>query len=133
MPTIEEFTELRKGLRKRKRPQLSIEMFGDAPGIGYFEVLERGESMYLQWRLDVDGTQSESRCFGYDELSNLTDLELERFEVGMLISRIFNEHGREIRNSIPGPREAMMASNPYFDASEKWEHWAKVAPGFFLK
>jgi hypothetical protein len=77
-------------------------MFGDAPGIGYFEVLEHSESLYLQWRFDIDGTQSESRCFGYDELSNLTDLELERFEVGMLISRVCNEHGREIRNSIPG-------------------------------
>jgi hypothetical protein len=55
MPTKEEFTELRKGLRKRKRPQLSTEMFGDAPGIGYFEVLERAESLYLQWLFLVLG------------------------------------------------------------------------------
>ena len=133
MPNLEEFIELRKGLRKRKRPQLSTEMFGDAPGIGCFEVLERGGDLYLQWRITVNSTQSESKCFGFDELSDLTEFELERFEVGMLISDIFKEHGREIRNSIPGPREAMIALNPYFDASEKWEHWAKVAPGFFLK
>ena len=133
MPSIEEFAEIRKGLRKRKRPQLSTEMFGKAHDIGEFEVLEESGSLVIQWILESKNIKSNSKRYGFDDLSHHLELEQERYEVGMLISRIFNEHGREIRNSIPGPREAMMASNPYFDAAEKWEHWAKVAPGFFLK
>lgn len=132
MPSIEEFAEMRKGLRKRKRPQLSTEMFGDAPGIGQFEVLDKGRNFTIKWTLESKNLITDPKVFGFDDLSNLSELENERYELGMLISTIYYEHGREIRNSIPGPREAMMASNPYFDAAEKWEHWAKVSPGFFL-
>lgn len=132
MPSIEEFAEMRKGLRKRKRPQLSTEMFGDAPGIGQFEVIDDGGNLTVKWTLESQNLKTDPKVFGFDDLSNLSELENERYELGMLISTIYYEHGREIRNSIPGPREAMMASNPYFDAAEKWEHWAKVAPGFFL-
>lgn len=133
MPTVEEFAEMRKGLRKRKRPQLSTEMFGHAPGIGQFDVSEQTGKLFIEWQIESNGVKGEKRRVGFDELSDQMDLEQDKYEVGMLISNIFSEHGREIRNSIPGPREAMMASNQYFDASEKWEHWAKVAPGFFLK
>lgn len=133
MPSIEEFAEMRKGLRKRKRPQLSTEMFGDAPGIGQFEVLDKGGNFTIKWTLESQNLKTDPKVFGFDDLSNLSELENERYELGMLISMIYYEHGREIRNSIPGPREAMMASNPYFDAAEKWEHWAKVKARFFYK
>lgn len=133
MPTIEEFAEMRKGLRKRKRPLLTTEMFGVAGGIGQFEVLEEDWNLTIKWTIESKSLPSAPKMFVFDDLSNLSELEQERFELGMLMSRIYCEHGRAIRNSIGGPHEAMKESNPYFAESEKWEHWAKVAPGFFLK
>ena len=52
MPTIEEYVEMRKGLSKRKRPKLSTEMFGDAPGIGQFKVLDEGGTLTIKWTVE---------------------------------------------------------------------------------
>jgi hypothetical protein len=128
-----ELEEMRKGLRKRKLPKISEQMFGEAPGIGSFKVTIDGSILSIEWVVDGGRNPNEKRKFSFQDLSFSPDLEKERYELGMLMSTIYSEHGREIRNSIPGPHEAMMESNPYFVEAEKWEHWAKVAPGFFLK
>lgn len=132
-PTDQELLELRKGLRKRKLPKISEQMFGEAPGIGSFQVTIDGSILSIEWVVDLGSNPNEKRKFAFQDLSFSPELEKERYELGMLMSPIYSEHGREIRNSIPGPHEAMMESNPYFVEAEKWEHWAKVAPGFFLK
>ena len=133
-PTQLELEELRKGLRKRKLPQISAVMFGQLIGLGSFKVIgDDKELLSIEWQVTAAGGKNEKRIYRFSDLSFSPDLEKERYELGMLISKIFSEHGREIRNSIPGANEAMKESNPYFDAAEKWEHWAKVASGFFLK
>jgi hypothetical protein len=133
-PTNQELEEMRKGLRKRKLPKISDEMYGQWKEMGSFKVIGSAiELMSIEWNLTDSGEQNKPRIDRFLDLSFSPDLEKERYELGMLISKIFTEHGREIRNSIPGPNEAMMASNPYFVNADKWEHWAKVAPGFFLK
>ena len=133
-PTQLELEELRKGLRKRKLPQISAVMFGQLIGIGSFKVIgDNKELLSIEWQVTAAGGKNEKRIYRFSDLSFSPDLEKERYELGMLISKIFSEHGREIRNSIPGPNEAMMASNRYFVEADKWEHWAKVTPGFFLK
>ena len=129
-----ELEELRKGLRKRKLPQISAVMFGQLIGLGSFKVIgDDKELLSIEWQVTAAGGKNEKRIYRFSDLSFSPDLEKERYELGMLISKIFSEHGREIRNSIPGPKEAMKESNPYFVEADKWEHWAKVAPGFFLK
>ncbi len=132
-PTDQELLEMRKGLRKRKLPKISEQMFGEAPGIGSFRVTIDGSILSIEWVVDGGSNLKEKRKYTFQDLSFSPELEKERYELGMLMSTIYSEHGREIRNSIPGPHEAMMESNPYFVEAEKWEHWAKVAPGFFLK
>jgi len=133
-PTQLELEELRKGLRKRKLPQISAVMFGQLIGLGSFKVIaDNKELLSIEWQVTAAGGKNEKRIYRFSDLSFSPDLEKERYELGMLISRIFTGHGREIRNSIPGPNEAMMASNRYFVEADKWEHWAKVVPGFFLK
>ncbi len=132
-PTDQELLEMRKGLRKRKLQKISEQMFGEAPGIGSFQVTIDGSILSIEWVVDLGSNPNEKRKFAFKDLSFSPELEKERYELGMLMSTIYSEHGREIRNSIPGPHEAMMESNPYFAEAEKWEHWAKVAPGFFLK
>ena len=69
MPSIEEYAEMRKGLRKRKRPQLSTEMFGQAPGIGEFEVIEENGSLVIQWFLESQNVKSNAKLYGFDDLS----------------------------------------------------------------
>ena len=128
-----ELEELRKGLRKRKLPKISEQMFGEAPGIGSFYVIETDYVLSIEWQLEGSSNTLGKKMYTFENLSLSPDLEQERYELGMLMSTIFSEHGREIRNSIPGPHEAMKESNPYFVEADKWEHWAKVAPGFFLK
>jgi hypothetical protein len=133
-PTQLELEELRKGLRKRKLPQISAVMFGQLIGLGSFKVIgDDKELLSIEWQVTATGGRNEKRIYRFSDLSFSPDLEKERYELGMLMSKIFLEHGREIRNSIPGPNEAMKESNPYFVEADKWEHWAKVAPGFFLK
>jgi len=133
-PTKIEIELMRKGLRKRKLPQISTEMYGNLIGGGSFKVIgEMDGLLSVEWQVTAAGGKNEKRIYRFSDLSFSPDLEKERYELGMLISKIFSEHGREIRNSIPGANEAMKESNPYFDAAEKWEHWAKVASGFFLK
>ena len=133
-PSQQELEELRKGLRKRKLPQISAVMFGQLIGLGSFKVIgDDKELLSIEWQVTAAGGKNEKRVYRFSDLSFSPDLEKERYDLGMLISKIFSEHGREILNSIPGPNEAMMASNPYFVEADKWEHWAKVAPGFFLK
>ncbi len=132
-PTDQELLEMRKGLRKRKLPKISEQMFGEAPGIGSFRVTIDGSILSIEWVVDGGSNLKEKRKYTFQDLSFSPELEKERYELGMLMSTIYSEHGREIRNSIPGPHEAMMESNPYFVEAEKWEHWAKVVTGFFLK
>lgn len=108
-------------------------MFGEAPGIGSFQVTIDGTILSIEWLVVGSSEPNKIRKYNFQDLSFSPDLEKERYELGMLMSTIYSEHGREIRNSIPGPHEAMMESNPYFSKAEKWEHWAKVSPGFFLK
>jgi len=133
-PTQLELEELRKGLRKRKLPQISAVMFGQLIGLGSFKVIgDDKELLSIEWQVTATGGRNEKRIYRFSDLSFSPDLEKERYKLGMLISKIFSEHGREIRNSIPGPNEAMKESNPYFAEADKWEHWAKVTPGFFLK
>ena len=132
-PTDQELLEMRKGLRKRKLPEISEQMFGEAPGIGSFQVIETDYVLSIEWQVEGSSNTHGKKMYTFENLSLSPDLEKERYELGMLMSTIYSEHGREIRNSIPGPHEAMMESNPYFVEAEKWEHWAKVAPGFFLK
>ena len=133
-PTKIEIELMRKGLRKRKLPQISTEMYGNLIGLGSFKVIgDMGGLLSVEWQVTATGGKNEMRIYRFSDLSFSPDLEKERYELGMLISKIFSEHGREILNSIPGPNEAMMASNRYFVEADKWEHWAKVTTGFFLK
>ena len=132
-PTDQELLEMRKGLRKRKLPEISEQMFGEAPGIGSFQVIETDYVLSIEWQVEGSSNTHGKKMYTFENLSMSPDLEKERYELGMLMSTIFFEYGRQIRNSIGGHYEAMKESNPYFTEAFKWEHWAKVAPGFFLK
>lgn len=132
-PSPDELAKLRKGIRKRKLPKLSSEMMGQSPTFGYFEILENSDGFQLKWLIgSIDRNAAANTAF-FQDLSFDDSLSAQRYEVGMLISSLFDEYGTQIRREIPGPHEAMQESEPYFREAEKWEHWAIVPAGYFLK
>jgi hypothetical protein len=50
-PTDQELLEMRKGLRKRKLPKISEQMFGEALGIGSFQAIETDYVLSIEWHI----------------------------------------------------------------------------------
>ena len=111
-PGEEALKVMRKKARKRMIPNIKVGSSGCLPGVGEFRIVENGGVVCLEWQM-VD---SEPKRLAFDALSRDPDMV----------------EGRRIRDAIPGPNEAMRESNPYFDAEERWRHWAQVAAGHMV-
>ena len=61
-PTQQELEELRKGLRKRKLPQISAVMFGQLIGLGSFKVIrDDKELLSIEWQVTAAAGKNEKR------------------------------------------------------------------------
>ncbi|MBP0447316.1 hypothetical protein J8J14_21325 [Roseomonas sp. SSH11] len=128
LPKTEDLEAVRRKARKRKVPQLQVDAYGRLPGVGDFKIIDVSGTAHLEWQMQ-DGA---CKRFSFDELSRNPGLAGERLEVGWLVANLWLLQGRRVRDSIPGPNEAMRESARFFDAEDRWRHWAQVPAGHMI-
>lgn len=128
LPLLPQLEAMRRKARKKKVPQLPLGTHGRLPEVGEFRITDVSGVVHLEWQLS--GTAWRSYSFG--ELSRDPDLAGERLEVGWLVANLWLLEGHRVRASIPGPNEAMRESARFFDAEDRWRHWAQVSAGHML-
>ena len=129
LPTQEELELLRKGLRKRKLPKVFDGMWCSEPGIGGMKVSVVGSDFHITWVSFEGGVKSAFKQAEWSSLCSDPNLEMERFEIGRVVSDIFEAQGQEVMNSIGHPIDAFKEAKPYRDAAHEWKHWAMVKAG----
>ena len=125
VPNIDELPALRKGLRKRKTPVVRPGMDGSFDSLGKFSVTKSSDTFILAWQ--IKGGNEKSSNFN----DHCTDpgLELDRLELGWLITAMFDFEAQRIMDSIGHPIEAFNAASEPRKAADDWRHWAKVKAG----
>lgn len=125
VPTIDQLSTLRKGLRKRKVPVVRSVMRGSFDSLGSFSVNKDAEPFLMEWQIK-GGT---SKSANFKELCTDPALELDRLELGWLIAAMFDLEAQRIMDSIGHPIEAFNAASEPRKAADDWRHWAKVKAG----
>lgn len=125
VPTIDQLSALRKGLRKRKLPVVRSGMRGSFKSLGSFSVTRAADSFLMEWKIKDGTSKSES----FNDLCSDPGLELDRLELGWLIAAMFDFEAQRIMDSIGHPIEAFNAASEPRKAADDWRHWAKVKAG----
>jgi hypothetical protein len=132
LPTSEELQALRKGLRRRKLPRVFDGMCCGEHGIGIAKFRASGSAFSVEWER-FDGNQHAAPTHAdWESLCSDPRLEMQRLEVGMVISESLEAKGKRVMDSIGHPIAAFNEAKPYFDAADKWRHWAIVKAGHML-
>ncbi len=132
-PTPEELLQLRKGLRKRKLPKLFAGMHYSVPDKGIFNVYEQEEDLRIEYLIGSTNPKKKRNIALFSELNSSPDLEITRYNIGMLISATYETESNKVFNLYSGPKEAMAACEPILKEADSWAHWAIVKAGHFLK
>jgi len=132
LPTQLELQALRKGLRKRKLPRVFDGMWCSEPGIGGIKVTAKGSDFHIEWVSFNGGLKSELKHADWDSLCSDVDFEIQRFEIGIVVSEILLAQGQKVIDSIGHPIDAFNEAKPYRDAADDWKHWAIVKAGHML-
>jgi hypothetical protein len=125
IPTKDDLPALRKGLRKRKAPNIQAGMRGSFESLGSFSVTKTADAFLIEWQIK-DGT---SKSSSFKDLCTDPGLELDRLELGWLIAAMFDFEAQRIMDSIGHPMEALKAASEPRQAADDWRHWAKVKAG----
>lgn len=125
VPTIDQLSALRKGLRKRKAPVVRAGMRGSFESLGSFSVTKAADSFLMEWKIKGGSSKSSS----FKDLCTDPELELDRLELGWLIAAMFDFEAQRIMDSIGHPIEAFNAASEPRKAADDWRHWAKVKAG----
>ncbi len=125
VPTSDQLSVLRKGLRKRKVPFIQPGMYGSFDSLGSFSVSKGTDEFLIQWQ--IKGRTSKS--FSFKDLCVDNSLELDRLELGWLIAAMFDLEAQRIMDSIGHPIDAFNAASEPRKAADDWRHWAKVKAG----
>ena len=132
IPAQEELQAFRKGLRKRKLPRVFDGMWCSEPGIGGVKVTAAGSDFHVEW-VSFDGdVKSALKHAAWRSLCSDSNLEMQRLEIGMVVSQIFQAQGQKVMDSIGHPIDAFNEAKPYRDAADEWKHWATVKAGHML-
>lgn len=132
LPTQEELQGLRKGLRKRKLPRVFDGMWCSEPGIGGVKVTAAGSDFHVEW-VSFDGdVKSAMKQAEWSRLCSDPSLEMQRLEIGLVVSKILEMQGQKVMDSIGHPIDGFKEARPYRDAAEEWKHWAVVKAGHML-
>lgn len=126
LPKLPEPTELEKrrrnGWKKRrkiKHPPIRI-LDGRHSLLGWFQFESRGEDYLARFCSGVDGKVVEALL---SDLCDREELAEKRLHLGWLIADMYDLDGLHLMHSIPGPREAMSESAPFFKTAELWRRW----------
>lgn len=128
-PSQDELQILRKGLRKRKVPKVFENLCCSEPGIGGVRVTALGKDYQIEWVTFVDGVKLEPRTAFWSELCTHEALEVDRFEIGFIVSEIMQCQAKAVMDSIGHPMAALKEAEPYRKAAEDWKHWGTVKAG----
>jgi len=132
LPTQEELQAIRKGQRKRKLPRIFDGMWCSEPGIGGVKVTAVESDFHVEW-VSFDGdVKSAPKHAEWSGLCSDPSLEMQRLEIGLVVSEIFQEQGKKVMDSIGHPIYAFNEAKPYRDAADEWKHWATVKAGHML-
>lgn len=132
-PTLDKLQGLRKGLRKKRTPQVFDDLWCSQPGIGGAKFYADGDDFKVEWVTFDNGEVSPTKFASFRQLCDDPNCELQRLEVGWVIADIFAYQGQEIANSIGGPNEAMREANLYWKFANAWRHWALVPAGHMVR
>lgn len=132
IPSNAELLELRKGLRKQKVPEILDGFWCSEPGIGGAKFSKSGADYEVVWVSFENGVKSEQKKASWRNLCLQASMELERYELGSVISEIFEAHAVKAMESIGHPIEAANVAKPYWDTATRWKHWGVVAAGHML-
>jgi hypothetical protein len=132
LPTQEELQALRKGLRKRKLPRIFDGMWCSEPGIGGVKVTAAESDFHVE-RVSFDGdAKSALKHAEWVGLCSDPSLEMQRLEIGLVVSQILQSQGQKVMDSIGHPIDTLNEAKPYRDAADEWKHWATVKAGHML-
>jgi hypothetical protein len=129
LPTQEELQALRKGLRKRKLPRIFDGMWCSEPGIGGVKVTAAGADFHVEWVSFDGGVKSAPKHAEWSRLCSAPSLEMQRLEIGLVVSGILRAQGQKVMDSIGHPIDAFNEAKPYRDAADEWKHWGAVKAG----
>lgn len=132
LPSQQELQALRKGLRKRKLPRVFDGMWCSEPGIGGMKITAAGDDLHVEWVSFEDGVKSDLKHANWSALCADSSLEMQRLEMGLVVSEILQAQGQKVMDSIGHPVEAFNEAKPYRDAAAEWKHWATVEAGHML-
>jgi len=132
LPTQEELKALRKGLRKRKCPLIFDGMWCSEPGIGGIKVSAAESGFHIEWVSFNSGVKSDLKHAEWNSLCSDVNFEIQRFEIGIVVSEILLAQGQKVMDSIGHPIDAFNEAKPYRDAADDWKHWAIVRAGHML-
>ena len=90
------------------------------------KVTADGSNFHVEWVSFSDGVKSELKHADWNRLCTDPNLELQRFEIGHVVSEIFQIQGQRISGSIGHPVEAYKEAQPYMQVAEEWKHWGTV-------
>ena len=129
IPTKDDLPALRKGMRKRKPPNVQTGMRGSFDSLGAFSVSKVADAFLIEWHIN-GGTPKAS---SFKDLCADPSVELDRLELGWLIAAMFDFEAQRIMDSIGHPMEALKAASEPRQAADDWRHWAKVKSGHMTR
>ena len=129
LPTQEELQALRKGLSKRKLPRIFDGMWCSEPGSGGVNVTADGADFQVEWVSFDGGVKSAPKHAEWSRLCSAPSLEMQRLEIGLVVSGILRAQGQKVMDSIGHPIDAFNEAKPYRDAADEWKHWGAVKAG----
>lgn len=132
IPSADDLSLLRKGLRKRKVPNVFDGLWCSEPGIGGMKVTVLNDDYQLEWVTFDGGVKSDLKTALWTALCNDPALEFVRYEIGCLVAEILQIQQKAVMDSIGHPLEAIREAEPYRKASEAWKHWGIVKAGHML-
>lgn len=107
-------------------------MWCSEPGIGGVKLTEAGSDFHVEWVSFDRGVKSGLKHAEWRSLCSDPILEMQRLEVGLVVSEILMTQGKKIMDSIGHPIDAFNEAKLYRDAAEEWKHWATVKVGHML-
>ena len=132
LPTQLELQALRKGLRKRKLPRIFDGMWCSEPGIGGMKVTASGAGFNIEWVSFDEGVKTALKHADWSSLCLDSSQEMQRLEIGLVVSEIMLAQGQKVMDSIGHPIDAFNEAKPYRDSAENWKHWGLVIAGHML-
>lgn len=113
-------------------PRIFDGMWCSEPGIGGAKLTAAGADFDVEWVTFDDGVQSPAKHAKWRNLCIDPGLEMQRLELGLMVSEVLQAHGQKVMDALGHPIDAYKEAQPYRDAAAEWKHWAVVRAGFML-